>query len=188
MRNVLIIDDHGLFSAGIAMLVERHFAGAACLAMPRAEAALAYEGEAPDLILLDIQLEGIDGLTALPLLRERWPAARIVLVSADPDSAGITAAAGGLADAVLAKSARPEAMIAAIEALFGPVRREDTGLTAHQTAILAKIASGLSNKAIARQMALSEFTVRGHVQTIMRKLGVNSRTAAAHVAHERRLI
>ena len=185
MQDVLIIDDHGLFGAGIAMLVERHFPDAACVTMPRAETALTHDGPPPDLILLDIRLEGIDGLSALPLLRARWPDARIVLVSADPEAARL---GEGVADAVLAKSAPPEAMIAAIEALFGPVRREDTGLTPHQTAILAKIASGLSNKAIARQMALSEFTVRGHVQTIMRKLGVNSRTAAAHVARERRLI
>lgn len=186
MKKVLIIDDHGLFSAGIALLVERHFPDAQCLAMPSAEQALDHPGDAPDLILLDIQLDGIDGLVALPLLRARWPVARIVLVSADPDRAQV---AIGEADAVLAKSETPERMVAAIRALIGPpLRPEDVVLTAHQALILGKIAEGLPNKAIARQLGLSEFTVRGHVQTIMRKLGVNSRTAAAHVAHERHLI
>ena len=146
----------------------------------------------PDLVLLDIQLPGMSGLDGLRLLRQACPRARIVLVSASVAPDAIHEARARGADGFLPKSASAEDILEAIScALSGqpcfPInsgnsattRGPDTpSLTARQLDVLSLLCTGKPNKVIARDLGLSENTVRVHVAAIFAQLGVNSRSAA----------
>ncbi|MDY0108114.1 MAG: response regulator transcription factor, partial [Giesbergeria sp.] len=145
-----------------------------------------------DLVLLDIQLPGMSGLDGMGLLRQACPQARIVLVSASMAPDAIHEARSRGADGFLPKSASAQDILEAITcALAGqpcfPVnsgnsattRCPDTpSLTARQLDVLLHLCAGKPNKVIARDLDLSENTVRVHVAAIFAQLGVNSRSAA----------
>jgi len=192
---LLLVDDHTLFRTGLRLIVQDHpRVGAIAEAGSIAEACALRQADT-DLILLDIQMPGMSGLDGLHLLRHACPKARIVLVSASvaPDAIHEARACG--ADGFLPKSANAEDILHVItcalsgEPCFplnsghgahsGASRGPDTpSLTARQLDVLTLLCTGKPNKVIARDMGLSENTVRVHVAAIFAQLGVNSRSAA----------
>jgi two-component system, NarL family, nitrate/nitrite response regulator NarL len=157
--------------------------------------ALATNPVVPSVILLDIQLPGIGGLEGMGLLQHRWPAARIVVVSAQdlPDTVGAALTQGAVA--FLSKTDRPERMMAVLRELLEPaggsslVRSADgPSLTPRQTEVLALLGRGLSNKMIGRRLGLSEHTIRGHIQGLLSVLGVARRAEATFRARQLGLI
>jgi two-component system nitrate/nitrite response regulator NarL len=189
---LLLVDDHNLFRTGLRLIVQDHPGVGAIAEAGSIAEACALRLEDADLVLLDIQLPGMSGLDGLHLLRQACPKARIVLVSASVAPDAIHEARARGADGFLPKSASAEDILEAITcALAGqPCFPPNSGngattrgpavpsLTARQLDVLSHLCTGKPNKVIARDLGLSENTVRVHVAAIFAQLGVNSRSAA----------
>jgi len=199
---VLLIDDHPLLRNGVRQLLSLE---------PRfrvvGEAGTGDEGLAlarslePDLILLDLNMKGINGLETLRTLRDMGEDARIILltVSNAPDDliAAIRAGADGyilkdndpddilrlIADAMRGQTAiSPELaslLAAALREETMTEQRSHASLTERETAILKCLAAGMSNKLIARELDIMESTVKVHVRNLLKKLKFRSRVEAA---------
>jgi two-component system nitrate/nitrite response regulator NarL len=208
---ILVVDDHTLFRRGLTALLGRD---------PRFEvigdAADAGEAQrrarelAPDLILLDNHLPGVNGVDALPALRDAAPDARVLMLTVSEDEQDLMSALRNGACGYLLKTMEGEALARAIvRAMRGEsvVADEMTGklvaafrdagtpaqaapaspltqLSPREQDILRGIARGASNKTIARDLGIAETTVKIHVQHVLRKLGVASRVQAAVIATE----
>lgn len=192
---VVSIDDHSLFRTGIELIVKGAFRGVAFASFASLGEALETLAAAPDVILLDLHLAGVGGHDAIPLLRLRWPAARIIIVTSVQNEAEIARALQAGGDIAILKSEAPERLIDAIRDLaprargaaqLGTEGQATTrqALTGRQLEVLRQLGEGHSNKAIANRMGISEFTVRGHVQLILKLLEVSSRVQAVFAAHK----
>lgn len=165
----------------------------------------------PDLVLLDLQLPGLDGLSCLALLRERHPETTVVVLSGVEDDEMIERSLSGGAAAVVRKSISPADLPVLLrQVLQGGVhfatpriaravvtqatrqsrldeaRAEacgETGLTARELEVLEMVARGLPNRTVAEQLFLSDQTVKRHLRKVYRKLGVANRTEAALTAY-----
>lgn len=192
---VVSIDDHSLFRTGIELIVKGAFRGVEFASFASLGQALETLATAPDVILLDLHLAGVGGHDAIPLLQLRWPAARIIIVTSVQNEAEIARALQAGGDVAILKSEAPERLIGAIRDLApqsrGPIGQSPgdeaaTGatLTGRQLQVLRQLSEGHSNKAIANRMGISEFTVRGHVQLILKLLKVSSRAQAVFEAQK----
>jgi two-component system nitrate/nitrite response regulator NarL len=214
---ILLVDDHTLFRRGLTALLSRdpmlQIVGDAADAGEAQRRAQALQ---PDVILLDNHLPGVNGVDALPALREAAPGARLIMLTISEDGEDLAAALRAGASGYLLKTMEGEALSRAIHrAMRGEpvVADEMTGklvevfrqssapaplaaepaaqngvLSPRETDILRGIARGDSNKVIARDLGIAETTVKIHVQHILRKLGVSSRVQVAVIAVERGLI
>ncbi len=199
---VLIVDDHPLFRRGLVQLLRTIPAFVLV-----GEAASGAEGLAlvrelrPDLILLDLNMRDGDGLDMLRALRTARSEARVVMVTVSDSGEDVVAALRGGAEGYLLKDMEPEAMLDALQAvaagrvvippqlnhlLAAALRGESrpqsagaAGLTEQELRILEKIAAGLPNKQIGRELDIAEGTVKVHVKHILRKLELRSRVEAA---------
>jgi len=157
----------------------------------------------PDMVLMDAHLPDIDGLECLDLMRRRHRDVKVVLLSASDGRERIQEALDRGATAYIVKSVNPTDLPSALRQAFegtvfsgfGRVKSEATAgspaegvLTERELAILRAVASGLSNKAIGRELWVTEQTVKFHLTNIYRKLGVANRTAAAQYAHANGLL
>jgi NarL family two-component system response regulator YdfI len=155
----------------------------------------------PDIVLLDVRMPGIDGLTVLERLRERYPKVRVAMLSAVDDPAVVKAALNRGASAFIVKHIDPRDLAAAVRqaiegAVFQPLGLLDNGnsalddcdLSKRELTILQALQCGLPNKQIAKDLFLAEQTVKFHLTNIYRKLGVNSRTEAVRYAYEHGLV
>ena len=202
--DVLLIDDHPLFRAGLRSLLERMDTKARVVEVESCEAALAMgEGKRPDfdLILLDLALPGLNGLDAISQFRARFTTTPVVVISATFDATRVKEAIGRGAQGFIPKSTPPDVLVSALRLIFsggvyvpasvmhdespGPEaarRATASNLTAAQARVLALLARGQSNKEIGNALAISDNTVRAHVTAILRALNVTNRTEAASVA------
>ena len=213
---ILVVDDHTLFRRGLTALLARDPRIAVVGDAADAGEALRRARElAPDVILLDNHLPGVNGVDALPALREAAPAARIVMLTVSEDAQDLAAALRGGACGYLLKTIEGDALVAAImRAMRGEsvVAEEMTGklfaayrdaasspgpsvpvsplvqLSPREQDILRGIARGASNKEIGRDLGIAETTVKIHVQHVLRKLDVDSRVQAAVIATEHGLL
>jgi DNA-binding NarL/FixJ family response regulator len=166
----------------------------------------------PDLVLLDLNLPGLDGLSCLSLLRERHPSAQTVILTGDDAQEPIEEALRLGAAAYISKSIDPADIPAVLrQALAGNVYfttpvasrglaanaarsgqreqvRRDTGLTSRELEILIAVSRGLSNRAVGKELFVSDQTVKFHLNKIYRKLNVANRTEAARTAHQLGLV
>jgi len=194
---ILLIDDHALFRSGLKLVLLGGLPDALVLEAESLEQAVRQAGQPPSLVLLDIQLKGVNGLEGLGLLKQRWPGVPVVILSssAEPETVRLALARGSAA--FVSKAETAEKIIAVIEQTLGskqkaaPQAIEETSrprLTPRQCEVLDLLCEGLSNKVIAKRMDLSEFTVRGHVQAVLGLLGVQSRSQATFAARRVGLI
>ena len=196
MKAILLIDDHSLFRAGIAMVLANGLQDVEIHQAASLEQALRLSEIAPTLILLDVQLQGLSGLEGIGLLLRKWPATRIVVVSAYDMPDRIEQARERGAVGFLSKTENPERLLHNVQMLLrdGAGSMEVTGtkslasLTPRQLEVLDLLSQGLSNKMIGRRLSLSEHTVRGHVQATLAALSVASRSEAVFVARRQGLI
>ena len=155
----------------------------------------------PDIVLLDVRMPGIDGLSVLERLRERYPKVRVAMLSAVDDPTVVKAALSRGASAFIVKHIDPRDLAAAVRqaiegAVFQPLGLLENGngngnendLSKRELTILKALQSGLSNKQIAKELFLAEQTVKFHLTNIYRKLGVNNRTEAVRYAYEHGLV
>jgi DNA-binding NarL/FixJ family response regulator len=193
---VLIVDDHPAVRRGLRTFLE--LAGGLEVTGEAADGEAALDlvaATAPDVVLLDMMLPGMDGVAVLHELRRRELDTRVLVVTSYPGRllAAIRAGARGY----LSKDVDPAALVAAVRsvaaghlllepdavtALAGPTggTAPDGGpLTARERDVLGLLAEGRSNREIARALAVAEKTVKTHVSSILLKLGLADRTQAA---------
>ena len=199
--SVLIVDDHPVVRRGLRVLLEVQDGIAVAGEAGDGAAALALAAEhAPDVILLDLKLPGMDGIAVLGELRARDSAARVLVLTSATEPASASLALRSGAAGVVYKDVDPDALVRAIRAvhdghlLLAPeaagtlVRSAGLAvagidaLTGREREVLAEIAKGRSNREIARALSVSEKTVKAHVSSVLAKLGVQDRTQAALVA------
>jgi DNA-binding NarL/FixJ family response regulator len=156
----------------------------------------------PDVVLLDMRMPELDGLTCLARLRKHDPTIAVVILSSYSDEAHIEAAREGGALGYIVKTIEPVDLPAVLRsalsgrpfAVWGEEVRQrvtSTGtdaLSERETAVLEAVARGLSNREIGRELWISEQTVKFHLRNLYRKLGVSSRTEAARYAYRSGLV
>ena len=156
----------------------------------------------PDLVLLDVRMPGMDGLACLDEIHKRFPEIKVVMLSASTSPELIAAARRRGASAYLAKSVEPDDLPSTLRLVFeGSVWRgveeadansaRDTsklGLTGRETVILLTLSRGLSNGDIAKELWVTEQTVKFHLTNIYRKLGARNRTQAIRIAQQNGLV
>ena len=156
----------------------------------------------PDLVVLDVEMPEMDGLTALRLLRKRHPDVKVVMTSELDEAGVIEAAAKGGAVGFIAKTVDPQELATSLlRAVTTPSfvtlglpeeadssRARAAGLSKREVGILRALAGGASNKQIANELWLAEQTVKFHLTNIYRKLGVGNRTDAVRYAYHHGLV
>ncbi|MDZ7752227.1 MAG: two-component system response regulator NarL [Gammaproteobacteria bacterium] len=202
VTSVLVIDDHPLLRKGVDQLLALDdgltLVGEAVSGEEGLELARRL---APDIILLDLNMAGMGGHETLRALKTQDPEARVVVLTVSDDEKDVVAALRAGAEGYLLKDMEPEAMLASLHdvaagkltlsprvvGLLGRALRQEAlprtpheaGLTEREVEVLAALTGGGSNKVIARQLAISEGTVKVHMKNILKKLRLNSRTEAA---------
>jgi DNA-binding NarL/FixJ family response regulator len=195
---IFLIDDHPLFRRGLRMVLEGGLGAADVHEVASVEEALGA-GAQPDLLLVDIFLSGLDGLSGISLLRDKWPDASLVMVTSDASNTTITKALDSGALACLSKATPAQQMLDTIKLVLsrrGPslssaktALRESAetarSLSERQLQVLDFVGQGLSNRAIAQRLHLSEHTVRWYVHAILAALCASSRSEAVFLARQR---
>ncbi|HLO64318.1 MAG TPA: response regulator transcription factor [Azonexus sp.] len=205
MLKLLVVEDHALVREGLVRLLAQMERGVEVQESADFESALNVldnEGEF-DLVLLDLALPGIDGFAGLDILRRRYPAMPVAVVSAFDDTPTITRVLNLGASGFIPKAFSGEALLSAVREvlagnIFRPVgqsgatldaetpvppaktgvRPDEVGLTDRQGQVLALMVRGMTNRDIADQLGLSEGTVKIHATAVFKTLGVSSRTQA----------
>lgn len=211
MMRVLLIDDHALFRFGVSELLERR--GIEVVdALGECEAGIERVVEtAPDVVLLDLRMPRLSGLEILKRLRQAGQTMPVAMLTTSADERDLIASLKAGAQGYLLKDMEPDELISALKDILAGrtvVAKELTGilarvvqgareeprepasfanLTPREREILRHLAEGQSNKAIARELGITDGTVKLHVKAILRKLAVHSRVEAAVIAVERNL-
>ncbi|BBC98110.1 response regulator [Streptomyces murinus] len=202
---ILVCDDHAVVRAGLLALLHSAPDIEVVGEAGSGEEALALARKtAPDVVLMDLQLgAGIDGVETTRRLRATSPAPHVLVLTTYDTDADVTRAVAAGATGYLLKAERAEDLFTAIHAaargrpaLSPPVadrvmsrlRNPRPTLTPRERDILAQLAQGLPNHAIARALFISEATVKTHLRRIYDKLGVDTRAGAVAVAKEQRLL
>jgi DNA-binding NarL/FixJ family response regulator len=199
---VLVAEDHALMRDAVGMILGEADGLEIVGEAKRGDDVLPLVGRlGPDVVLLDLGLPGVDGLTCLEQIRERHPEVKVVVFTADNDPKHIEAALRRGADSYVVKSINPEDLPSAIRqavegSVFHPYALDDggaselrrTGLSEKEVAVLRELAHGRSNKEIAAALFVSEQTVKFHLRNVYKKLGVQSRTEALRHAYELDLV
>jgi DNA-binding NarL/FixJ family response regulator len=197
MIRVLLADDHAVVRSGLTQLLatveDMEVVGAASDGAEAVSLALA---ERPDVTLMDLSMPVMDGIEAIGRVRAENPEARIVVLTSFSDRERILDALDAGAVGYLLKDAEPEELIrgvraaAAGEAPLAPKaasavltarteQRPAAELTPREREVLALLAGGKANKQIARELGISEKTVKAHLTRVFEAIGVSDRTAAA---------
>jgi two-component system nitrate/nitrite response regulator NarL len=201
-HTIIVIDDHPLFRKGVADLIamERSLllVGEAANGASGIELAMRTQ---PDLVLLDLNMKGMDGLATLQKLKDSDLDARIIMLTVSDNEEDVVAALRAGADGYLLKDMEPEDILNSLrlatqgrlvisdnltELLAHALREEakpkngdEAGLTPREEEILSLIAKGFSNKLIARELDISVGTIKVHVKHILKKLKLRTRVEAA---------
>ena len=199
---VLIADDHPIVRMGMASMVAN--CSDLCLVGEAAsgeEALQQYLHCRPDVVLMDLRMPGLDGVAAIEAIRARDGSARIVILTTFDGEEDIYRGLRAGAKAYLLKDSPHDAIVACIHAVMrgqkylpGPIasklaeRLDADALSRRELEVLRHLATGKSNKEVARVTGITEGTVKFHVTAIMAKLSVKSRTEAVTVAVKRGLI
>jgi DNA-binding NarL/FixJ family response regulator len=193
---VLVVDDHPVVRQGLRTFLDLQDDLTVVGEAADGTAAVAAADELrPDVVLLDLKMPGADGVVALHGLRKSGNAAKVLIITSFTEPAAVLPAVRAGAAGYVYKDVDPPALAAAIRAVHaghvllhpdvarlladGLTRLTEVRLTAREREVLAAIARGRANREIARQLGLSEKTVKTHVSAILTKLGVQDRTQAA---------
>lgn len=208
---VLIIDDHTLFRDGLQSLLERHHIDVVGSLGDGHEGIRLAQELKPDIVLLDMRMPGLSGLEVLKQLQQNNFEAPIAMLTTSNDERDLVEALRNGAKGYLLKDMEPDDLVAALreivkgETVVAPnltqilarvVKGEHIlesepspidDLTPREAEILSLLAEGQSNKVIARNLGISDGTVKLHVKAILRKLNIHSRVEAAVIAVEQGL-
>lgn len=202
--NILIADDHTMVRQGLKQILElEKDITVVALASNGNEAVKMARDYKPDIILMDINMPGINGLQAIKEIKQEKIPCRVIVLTIHEDREYLFKTLQMGAEGYVLKDAEPAVLIEAIRSVykgqsyiqpnmtrelvkeFNRVtlhekdKNEDNNLTSREVQVLELIAEGMINKEIARQLYISEKTVKNHVSNIFKKLEVSDRTQAA---------
>jgi DNA-binding NarL/FixJ family response regulator len=207
--HILLVDDHALFRGGLKSLLKELGAGLVLDEAGNCSQALQQAaGRRYDLILLDLNMPGLNRLDALAALRDAAPDAPVVVLSGETEPNLVRATIERGAMGFIPKSATPEVLIEALRLVLAhgvylplevlesmnaatpaagpPGDATDAGslpgLTPRQRDVLRYVIQGKPNKVIARELDIAESTVKVHLSSVLRAFGVRNRTEAVYAA------
>jgi len=202
----LIVDDHSILRAGISVLLKQENPDTVIFEASDGTQALALADAQPDLdaVLLDLQMPGGDGQSVLEEFGRRFPELPVVILTSTEDPEEVRRALSGGALGYVPKSASSATLIGALKLVLQgdvyvpplmlnerprappPDRSVESlpRLTQRQSEVLRLVQRGISNKLIARELGLSEKTVKVHITSILKALNVTNRTAAIGAVQE----
>lgn len=197
---LVLADDHPLVLEGLRTLLEREPGLHVVAAVTEGESLLrAVQAHRPDMVILDLRLPGVDGLTCLRHIRTHHPDVRVLILTAFDDPEAVREAFELGADGFALKTDPPQMVIAAVWAVYHgrmvfpriaarAVQEEYSAsllerLSPREREVLALVAEGLTNAQIAARLYISDQTVKFHLRNIYQKLGVATRTEAAAYYH-----
>lgn len=197
MTTILLVDDHHLVRAGLASLIDSaddlHVVGQAANGQQALELAAALT---PDVVLMDLSMPEIDGVETTRRLLAIHRTANVVVLTSFSDQERVADALAAGAVGYLLKDCEPRDLLAAVRAAAQghapldprvakallpsaePARPADD-LSPRELQVLRLVTSGLANKQIARRLDISESTVKAHISSVFRRIGVTDRTSAA---------
>lgn len=205
--NILLVDDHALFRGGLKSLLKELGAGLVLDEAGNCSQALQQAaGRRYDLILLDLNMPGLNRLDALAALRDAAPDAPVVVLSGETEPNLVRATIERGAMGFIPKSATPEVLIEALRLVLAhgvylPLEVLESmnaaapaagppgdasgagslpGLTPRQRDVLRYVIQGKPNKVIARELDIAESTVKVHLSSVLRAFGVRNRTEAVY--------
>ncbi|HUT42109.1 MAG TPA: response regulator [Gammaproteobacteria bacterium] len=206
--NILLVDDHTLFREGLeGLLSRRNINILAAVGSGQEGLRLAHELK-PDVVLLDMRMPEMDGMEVLRQLRKSGFKNPVAMLTTSSDERDLVESLRSGAQGYLLKDMEPDQLVLALrdimagktvvapdlapvlarvvqgESISPPDESPFAKLTPRESEILALLAEGQSNKVIARNLGISDGTVKLHVKSILRKLGVHSRVEAAVIAVE----
>jgi two-component system, NarL family, response regulator LiaR len=200
---VLIVDDHASTRAGLRLFLMAYPGLKVLGEVANGEEALAFCAQTrPDVILMDMRMEGMDGIATAGMILSRHPDVRVIVLTAFEDSANVRRAletgvsgyllkdvsASELAEAIQAVAAGQIRLAPAILDIMVQMLRQPVpphyDLTQREREVLGLMLQGLSNGAIAENLGVSLATIKFHATSIYAKLGVSSRAEAIVLAHQ----
>ena len=196
MISVLLVDDHVMVRAGLERLLGQTTGIEVAAIADDGTAAVDLDARLePDVVLMDLSMPGMDGIEATRRICAKRPEAKVVMLTAHSEKARVLAALDAGASGYLVKDAAPEVLIDGVRAaaegnapldsraaravLDARNERGQAKLTTRESEVLALVADGLANKAIARRLSIAEKTVKAHLTRIFSVIGVTDRTQAA---------
>jgi two-component system NarL family response regulator len=211
---ILLVDDHPLFLQGMETFLGSSGAEIVGTARNGAEALLKYEMLAPDLVLMDLQMAGYDGIETTRMIKKDYPEANIVILTAYEDETPLLAALQAGASGYLLKSMEPEDFLRQLDALnrgempmasaiagrllqrlasqqaatMEAANIADEKLTERQLEIVKLMIHGLSYKEIAARLDLKEATIKYHVGEILAKLHLTNKVQLIAYALQKGLV
>lgn len=201
--SVVIADDHRLMLEAIRLVLAEDDGIKVVGEATEGSQVLPLVGRTnPDVVLLDIRMPRMDGLTCLDQLRKRYPDVTVVVLSGQDDVETVHSALARGAKSFITKQVDPRDLPAALRlaaqgVVYHAVEAEDAaieneatkaGLTPSEQRVLEALARGLSNKEIAKELWLTQQTIKFHLTNIYRRLGVTNRTEAVRYAYQHRLV
>jgi len=203
---ILVADDHAMVRTGLTTMLtifdELVFVGAATDGQAAIEMCDQCQ---PDLVLMDMHMPAVDGVTATRAIRQKHPQIKVLALTAYMQDPIIKQALQAGAAGYLHKSVSLDELISAIHSIFAgqvilapqaaesllrtpPVEAETSfGLTERERQVLQLMINGLSNNAIAERLHISPLTVKSHVSSVLAKMGVATRAEAVAAATQRKL-
>lgn len=218
MINVLLVEDHELYRMGLSMLLEREDnINLVSQASDGLEGVKKAREFSPDVILMDIGLPNMDGIEATQRIKEFLPDTKILIFTSRDSEHDIFESFKAGADGYIMKGATPEQTITAIKSVYEGVgwidpniaklvfsslqkpetqaastepaiRKNSYGLTERELDVLELMVEGLSNPEIAERLVITRATAKAHVHSILQKLCITNRSAAAIMAVKEGLI
>jgi DNA-binding NarL/FixJ family response regulator len=199
---IALADDHSLLRQGIAaLLADQPDMILVVEAGTGLEAIEKFRTHRPDLMLMDLQMPGMNGIDAMIAIRGEFPDARFIVLTTYAGDVQIVRALKAGARAYLLKSLLHRELLDTIRAVHAGQRRippevaaelalhaGDDALTAREIEVLRLIAEGSANKIVADRLSITEETVKAHVKNILSKLDANDRTHAVTIALKRGII
>ena len=201
---LLIADDHSMVRQGLKQILElEKDITVVALASNGDEAVKLAREYKPDVILMDINMPGTNGIQAIKELKQDKHTCKVIVLTIHQDREYLFKTIQMGAEGYVLKDAEPSVLVEAIRSVFGGQsyiqsnmtkelvkefnrvtlhekdRNEENSLTAREVEVLELIAEGMINKEIAKQLYISEKTVKNHVSNIFKKLNVSDRTQAA---------
>jgi DNA-binding NarL/FixJ family response regulator len=199
MIKVAIVEDHPEISSGLSYVIS-HSEGFSSTVFNTAEKAVAGINSSEfDVVLMDIQLPGMSGIECTRLLKEKYPAIKIMMCTVFEDDEKIFRAIAAGASGYLLKRTEPSVLIQSIKELMDggapissrvaqkvlsafrqtmPQTPVESPLSEREQEVLSLIAAGLRNKEVADKLSVSIATIKSHIYSIYQKLHVNSRVEA----------
>jgi DNA-binding NarL/FixJ family response regulator len=199
---IMSVDDHPLLREGIAaLLANQQDMKLVAEASTGKEAIVQFRWHQPDVTLMDLQMPEMDGIDAIIAIRSEFREARIIVLTTYAGDALAQRALKAGAKAYVLKNHVRKDLLDTIRAVHAGVKRihpevaaeiaehaADDALTAREVEVLSLISGGKANKVIANELSITEETVKGHVKSILSKLGAKDRTHAVTLGLRRGII